>query len=383
MKRLMKSLTVPLGVVAFLLLLTGCRFDGVNSIPLPGTALKGDGFDVVVEMRDIQNLVNNSVVKAGNVNVGAIRRVELDGWSARLTVQLNSAADLPANVSAKLGQTSVLGAQYLELVVPDGQAPDSRRLGEGDVITLSRTDEYPSTDQVLAAVSSVLNGSGLEQLRTITAEVNHVMDGRQDTLRGLIDNLQTFVGGLNVQRDNIVRALDSIDRLSGTLGGQTATLDKGLETLSPALGVLKDQQTQLTGMLTSLGRFGDAANQVLTSSHADLIADVQNLKPVLTELAAAGSNLPNALDIGLTIPFPVSTIDRSIRGDFINMYLTLDLSANGVMNKILPSIPKGLAESVTSATQAANPFLAPTLPAIVLPPGIPQAPRVASPSGGN
>ncbi|WP_024794953.1 MCE family protein [Tomitella biformata] len=356
------SAQVLAGAALVLLTVTGCRFDGVNSLPLPGTAISGDTIEVTVEMADIQNLVNNSVVKAGNVNVGAIRRVDVDGWHARLTVQLNTSANLPATVTATLGQTSILGAQYLELEVPQG-ADISRPLRDGDTVALRNTSEHPSTDQVLSALSAVLNGGGLQQLQTITLELNHVMDGREESLRSLIGNLETFVGGLNDQRENILRAIDNVDRLAGTLGAQTETIDTGLSTIAPALAVLADQQTQLTGMLESLGEFGAVADQVLSSSHDDLIADLTQLQPVLTELAASGTNLPDALDLMLTVPFPVSTIDRTVRGDFINLYLTVDLSADGIMNKVLPSIPKGINEQIFSATQAANPLLAPLLPA--------------------
>ncbi|PPJ25557.1 MCE family protein [Nocardia nova] len=396
MTRMKKLMSISLGLLGSLTLLTGCgRFEGVNSLPLPGTAVKGRSFDVVVEMANVQNLVNNSVVKSGNVNVGTIRSVRLDGWHARLTVQLDASAALPSNVSATLGQTSILGAQYLELAVPPGQQPAAQPLHAGDVIGIDRTGEYPSTDRVLSALSAVLNGGGLEQIRTIVAEADYVLDGRQNTLRDLIDNLDTFVTGLNSQRDDIVRTIDSVDRLSGTLGDQTATIDKGLATLAPAFGVLDDQQRQLTGTLASLGRFGQVADEVLKASHNGLVDDLNNLRPVLTELAAAGSNLPKALDLAATIPFPVSTIDRAIRGDFINLYLTLDLSANGVLNKILPSMPKGLLESVAAASHVVDPLLAPTqapppppapapapppIPGLPALPGLPSLPGLFAPA---
>ncbi|WP_063920873.1 MCE family protein [Nocardia mikamii] len=383
-----KALSVSLGLLATTTVLAGCgRFDGVNSLPLPGNASKGSGFDITVDMPNVQNLVNNSVVKSGNVDVGTVTSIRLDGWHARLNVQLNDSAALPANVSATLGQTSILGAQYLELSVPSGQQPATRSLRAGDVIGLERSGEYPSTDRVLSALSGVLNGGGLEQIRTIVAEADSVLDGREDTLRDLIDNLDTFVTSLNNQRDDIVRAIDSVDKLSGTLGAQTATIDKGLATLAPAFGVLDKQQRQLTDTLASLGRFGQVANEVLTASHTGLVDDLTNLRPVLTELAAAGANLPKALDLAATIPFPVSTIDRAIRGDFINLYLTLDLSANGVLNKILPSMPKGLLESVVAIGHVVDPMIAPTQahppsdaapPAVGLPPQPPALPALPS-----
>ncbi|OXR41272.1 hypothetical protein B7C42_06670 [Nocardia cerradoensis] len=382
MKRIRKkkALSVSLGLLATTTVLAGCgRFDGVNSLPLPGNASKGSGFDITVDMPNVQNLVNNSVVKSGNVDVGTVTSIRLDGWHARLTVQLNDSAALPANVSATLGQTSILGAQYLELSVPSGQQPATRSLRAGDVIGLDRSGEYPSTDRVLSALSGVLNGGGLEQIRTIVAEADSVLDGRENTLRDLIDNLDTFVTSLNNQRDDIVRTIDSVDKLSGTLGAQTATIDKGLATLAPAFGVLDGQQRQLTDTLASLGRFGQVANEVLTASHTGLVDDLTDLRPVLTELAAAGANLPKALDLAATIPWPVSTIDRAIRGDFINLYLTLDLSANGVLNKILPSMPKGLLESVVAIGHVVDPMIAPVQappPADAAPPavGVPPQP---------
>ncbi|MFF3572710.1 MCE family protein [Nocardia jiangxiensis] len=400
-----KLAAVSLAVLGSLTVLTGCgRFGGVNSVQLPGTAGQGRSFDVVVEMGDIQNLVNNSVVKSGNVDVGTIKSIDLDGWHARLTVQLDDSAALAANVSARLGQTSILGAQYLELDVPPGQQADTHRLRAGDVIPLARAAAYPSTDRVLSALSVVLNGGGLEQIRTIVAEADSVIDGRQSTLRELIDNLHTFVTGLNNQRGDIARTIDSVDRLSGTLETQTNTIDKGLTTLAPAFGVLDDQQRQLTDTLSSLGRFGQVAQQVLAASRGGLVDDLNNLRPVLTELSAAGANLPKALDIAATIPFPVSTIDRAIRGDFINLYLTLDLSANGVLNKILPSIPKGALESLTAIGHVVDPLTAPTqaptpgpapaipglpsLPALPVIPGLPNllsqfSPAPANPTNGG
>lgn len=74
-------------------------------------------------MADVQNLVANSEVKSANVTIGTIRKVEVNGWSALLTVELQQGNGLPENATAKLAQKSLLGAQYLELNVPDDQPP--------------------------------------------------------------------------------------------------------------------------------------------------------------------------------------------------------------------------------------------------------------------
>ncbi len=138
--------TVLVGVVAAA---AGCRFDGINSIGLPGNAVGGDTHEVTVELADIQNLVGNSPVKANNVIVGNISHITGDNWGAELTLELDPQAEIPANVGAKLAQTSVLGSQYLELTVPPGEDAVGL-LADGDVIPLDRTSQYPSTEEVLS-----------------------------------------------------------------------------------------------------------------------------------------------------------------------------------------------------------------------------------------
>jgi phospholipid/cholesterol/gamma-HCH transport system substrate-binding protein len=345
---------------AALTAVAGCTFDGVNSIPLPGNAVAGGGYTVTVELADAQNLVGNSPVKANNVTVGNIRKIENDGWHAKLTLAIVDDAVLPANIGAKLSQTSVLGSQYVELSVPPNEQPTGK-LANGAVIPLARTSQYASTEEVLSALSLVLNGSGLQQVRTITGELDDVIGGREDSVHSLIGNLSSFVGGLDAQRDDITRAIDSMDRLGAELAQQSATLDRGITSIQPALEVLRGQQAKLTQMLSAVGRFGDLATGVLHDSKDNLKTNLAQLAPTLQQLAAAGNDLPEALKIALTIPFPITTADRGIRGDYLNLFLTLDISPQTIANKILPSIPHNFPGN--NARQAANPLTAPVAPA--------------------
>lgn len=340
---------------------TGCRFEGINSIPLPGASAGGDTYEVTVELTDIQNLVANSPVKAANVTVGNIAGIHGDDWLAYLTIELRDDARIPANVSAKLAQTSVLGSQYLELSVPDGEEPVGS-LQDGAVIPLERTSQYASTEEVLSALSLVLNGSGLQQIRTVTSELVRVVDGREKDLNELFGNLETLVAGLDQQRADIVQAIDGLDRLGSELAARNATIDKGLETITPAIEVLNEQQEQLTAMLTSVGEFGQVANQALESSREDLHANLTALQPTLTELASVGETIPEALKIALTMPLPIETADRAIRGDYMNLFLTLDLTLETLGGKVLGSIPFAELAGQAPAREAVNPFLAPAQP---------------------
>ncbi|MGW5514356.1 MCE family protein [Nocardia africana] len=354
-----KSTTVRAGSVLLLtaLLTAGCRFDGANSIPLPGNAIHHGSYTVRVELRDTQNLVGNSFVKADNVTVGTITSIAVRNNIAVATIEIDKGVRLPATVTARLAQTSVLGAQYLELTTPKDNVGD-RQLRDGDVIPLSASSEYPATEEVLAALSLVLNGSGLQQIRTIMSELNQGLSGHEDAVNRSFGRLATFVSGLDAQRDDIVRAIDSLDAFAKELADQKDTLRTGIEQIQPALDILNEQKTQLVTMLDRVGAFGQRAAQVLQSSHDDLTADLHNLQPVLSQLAAAGSDLTGSLLVAATFPFPVTVADKAIKGDYVNLFLTLDLSVETIRDKIIGSIP--FKDLVPMSNRAVNPLLAPT-----------------------
>ena len=131
--------------------------------------------------------------------------------------------------------------------------------------------------------------------------------------------------------------------------------------------MVEGQRVQLTAMLTELGNFGDTATGVLNASRDDLRANIEALQPTLAQLAASAESIPDALKIATTIPFPVATADRALRGDYMNLFLTLDVSAETVGGKVLGSIPVDELIGLNPARQAANPILAPVAPNIAGP----------------
>lgn len=113
-------------------------------------------------------------------------------------------------------------------------------------------------------------------------------------------------------------------------------------------------------MLDSIGSFGDSATGVLNRSRDGLVDEVRNLAPALNSLAASGKSLPEALKVALTLPFPVTTIERTARGDYVNLFLTLDISPQKLANVVLPSVTRRPRDEPQLSRQAADPLRAPT-----------------------
>ena len=332
-----------LAVVGATLLVSGCTFNGAASIPLPGGVGTGsDAYQVTVEFTDVLDLVPQSAVKVADVTVGSVQSIEVKGFTARVVVRVKDDVRLPGNATASLRQTSLLGEKFVSLDPAPG-VPPVGRLRDGDTIGLDRTTRGAEVEEVLGALSLVLNGGSLEQLQTINRELVLALRGREDKVKDLLTQLDTFVGGLDAQKQDIVRALDGLDRLTARLAAQRTTLSTALRDISPGVKVLADQRSQLTEVLTGLERLGTVATRVIDASQQNTVADLKALEPILRSLNAAGKDLPDSLELLTTYPFP-KTVAEGIKGDFANLFVTADINLKaadntGVLPVPLPTLP--------------------------------------------
>jgi phospholipid/cholesterol/gamma-HCH transport system substrate-binding protein len=319
---------VSMGLVAVLVVaaLSGCDFHGANTFKLPGTKGGGAGsYTVRAQMPDVQNLERNSRVRVNDVVVGAVTNIDLQGWHALVTMTINGDVDLPANVTATIGQTSLLGSVHVELASPAG-VPAEGKLKGGSLIPLASSNAYPSTERTLAAVSLLLNGGGLGQIQDITKALSTGFTGREQDLRSLLGQLDKFVSYLNDQKADIIAATDSLNNLVGQFADQKPVLDKALKTLPGALTVLKDERNNLADALGDVSKFGALAADSVNKTKSNLVKELKDLGPVLQSLADAGPALTRSLGFFGTFPFPKDTLSKWNRGDYANLTAVLDLT---------------------------------------------------------
>ncbi|WP_405136556.1 MCE family protein [Nocardia sp. NBC_01388] len=325
---------------ALTLAVGGCgQWRGLNSLPLPGTRGQESGsYQIKIQMPNVTAIQPNSRIRVADVNVGTITRIDREGWHALVTVRLDGDVNLPENVTAKIGQSSLLGSQHIELAPPTDEPPTGK-LHDGVVIPLDRASQYPTTEQTLAALSLVLNGGGIGQLPQIETELNAALSGRTADVKDLIGQLATFTEGLDVQKQDIIAAMAGLDRLAAIVGRQNETLGKSLETIPKALTVLNTERDKLILTITGLGDFAGKGNEVIVASHDDVIENLRNLEPVLRTLGDAGRDLTRSLGFYSTFPWPERNIDKWIRGDYANLSATIDLTLGRLDNSLLQGTP--------------------------------------------
>jgi phospholipid/cholesterol/gamma-HCH transport system substrate-binding protein len=330
-------------------LLSSCGWRGISNVAVPGGPGTGSGaYTLYVQVPDTLAINGNSKVMVADVFVGSIRAINLKNWVATLTLGVSKSVKLPKNALAKIGQTSLLGSQHVELGAPPNPSPEL--LKDGDTIPLKNSSAYPTTEQTLASLSLILRGGGIPNLEVLQNEVFNIFNGRGEQIRSFLGKLDTFTDQLNQQRDDITHAIDSTNRLLGYVGNRSDVLDRTLTDIPPLIKHFADTQNLLINAIDSVGRLSQAADQYLSEARGPLHTDLQALQCPFKELGRASPYLIGALKLILTQPYDIDTVPKMFRGDYQNISLTLDVTYSAVDNAFLTGT--GLSGSLRALEQS-------------------------------
>jgi phospholipid/cholesterol/gamma-HCH transport system substrate-binding protein len=306
---------------------TGCGaggFNGIYSLPLPGGASLGSHpYTVTAQFSNVVDLVPQSAVRVNDVAVGRVSKIYLPGksWTADVQMVVNGGVHLPANAVAELEQSSLLGEWYVELSAPPGGLGEGQ-LRNGDTIPLSRTTGNATVEDVLGALSLLLNGGGIGQLHTIDAQLNDALSGNEPQIRSLLTQISDLATNLNAHKGDITQALQGLDTLSANLRTRNQQIGNVLTNLGPGLQVLNQQESQLVTMLDALNNLTGVAVNTINQSKTNMVNDLKSLAPILQQLANAGQALPQSLQVLLTYPFTDQVLN-DIKGDYLNVFLSV------------------------------------------------------------
>ncbi len=314
------------------MLLAGCSFNGLNTLDMPGTEGHGKGsYTVTVELPDVATLPQNSPVLVNDVTVGSVSGLEArqrpDGtFYAAVQVSLNRGIDLPENATAQVGQTSLLGSQHIALAPPTTE-PARGRLTDGSVIPESRAGRYPTTEEVFSSLGLVVTKGNLGSIQDIVNEAYAAVGNRAGQFAGLVPKLVTLTRSLNDQTSDIIAATEGLNRFGAILATNKDSLGRALDTLPEALRVLNANRTNIVDAFTALRRVADVASDVLTKTKDDFAADFKDLYPVVKALNDNSYYLIKDLEFLPTFPFHYKYLRNAVRGDFLNVFVTFDLTS--------------------------------------------------------
>ncbi|MEA2480052.1 MAG: phospholipid/cholesterol/gamma-HCH transport system substrate-binding protein, partial [Thermoleophilaceae bacterium] len=275
--------------------------------------LKPKQYELRVSFQDAATLAENADVRIAGVNVGKVRKKELDKGASATRVVLSidpRFAPLPSDTRAILRQKSLLGETYVELTPGSASA---KKLKDGAV--LSRTHVEPTTeldeilqifdkptkrafrawikDQAMITAGSSpqnLNDAlgNLSSFATDGADILGVLVNQKQALRLLVKNTGVVFGALNERQGELRSLIQNSDRTFSATAQEKTALAETFAIFPTFL----DESKATMARLETFSRNTQPLIEDLQPVADDLaptIRDVSNLSP---DLEALFRNLP-------------------------------------------------------------------------------------------
>lgn len=307
----------------------------MRDLPIPGTGVSGDTMEVKAEFAEALNLAVGAPVKVNGVDMGKVKKIEVDDYTAEATLTLKDDAHLREGARARLRYTTPLGELFVDVTNPESGA----EVRDGGTLKLADTDTAPTVENALAQASMLINGGGLAQLQTVTEELNKALDGHEGDYRTLLDRASVFLTRANATTQSIDRVLTSLNSLSKTLSARERTINRAVKEIRPAAAVLRRQTPDFTRLLAELRKFTGAANGTVKATRSQILSMLREVEPVLAEFARNRGTFDKSLK---SLISGAATADEVFANDYMNISLELHVAGlqvgGGVLDPILSPI---------------------------------------------
>jgi phospholipid/cholesterol/gamma-HCH transport system substrate-binding protein len=292
---------------------------------LQGTAtrvplVESKGYQSTVKVADVDNIVPASDVRMAGVAIGEVRavRVESGGAVVDIAIDREGVAPLHEGVTVRVGNKSLIGDSYLEIV--DGQGapiPDGGRIPDSAVVPSTQLDDVitsldpPTRDALGSMLRSVGAGTagthesvdllagGLGDLGREGQVALDAVAAQSEDLRALGKNTEALMEALDTGEGQIATLVTSAQQLTAATAGQRESLENTMRMLPD---VLKEAQTT-SGKIPELSTALTPVAADLQDSAPALSSALEELRPTTADLrgllpAASGTldSLPATLD---------------------------------------------------------------------------------------
>ena len=302
-----RRLLVAAAAVAVALTLASCG--GSGAPPRTATAV----------FSDVGDLATGAQVQLAEVPVGSVSSITLDGDRAKVTMSITKGVRVPANVTAALDTTTILGNQYIDLEVPkDETGPASAHVAQlADGAEIHRTTIVAGVEQLVGAGAQVFGAVSTTELEQIIAAGGQGFAGQEASLKALLSDFSTVANGYAQHTSEITTAVNGLNQLSSTLAPSSGADADALTTLSKTVAILAQQSAQFETLLQSVDNLSVQGRQILETYYPQIVAQLQTLQAVSSQLSQNQVSLAGILE---ELPLNNSALPNSVRSGYLQLY---------------------------------------------------------------
>ncbi|HVT41804.1 MAG TPA: MCE family protein [Acidimicrobiales bacterium] len=288
---------------------------------LTGCSMSGGGGQrtATAVFSDVGDLANGAQVQMADVPVGSVSSIALDGNKAKVTLTFDDNARIPADVSASIARTTILGDQFVELTVPKSEtgagAASAPQLASGAVIR--KTSVVPDVEQFIQAGSDVFGAVSTTELEQIVQAGGQGFTGQEANLKAFLADLSTVTQGYAQHTDEITQAVNGLDNLTSTLAPTSSASATALDNLAQTVSILAKNANQFETLLQSLDNVSTQGSSLLETYYPQIVTQLQTLQAVSGQLAQHQADLAGLLS---EIPVADNALPQAVRNGYVQLY---------------------------------------------------------------
>ncbi len=254
------------------------------------------------------DLVSGAPVQFADITVGSVTSITLHDSEAQVSMSIDRSARVPADVTAELRRTTLLGQRIVELVPPGGTMAVPL-LANGAVIDKTRV--IPGIQQLLESGAQVFGAINTQELSQLVATGAQGLGGQGATLHQLLSNFANVAHGYATQTGTISSLVGSMDRLSSALAPSAQSNAQAVSNLAATTGILSREANQFNGLLQSLQDLAIQGRGILQSYTPQIDTQIKALYALSQTLSANQRQVAGIISYLPTYEKGLSSVARS------------------------------------------------------------------------
>ncbi|MDX1510081.1 MAG: MlaD family protein [Nitriliruptorales bacterium] len=244
---------------------------------------------------DVGDLVTRSHVRAGDVPIGTVTKIELttDGQRALVTMEVEPDTGLPAadQIVAVLSRTSLLGERFVDLRAPEDGGTGA--LADGDQVAMALTTS--DLEQLVSTGDALLSISLIGNVALSIQSSAEALGGQGQSLTTLTDRLRDVIGQYNAESGDLLRVIDAFESFTATLAPDAELNAEGFSILDETTRVLQRQDERLLDTLNELRRLAEVGARILSDNADEFDNSFRRLRLLLEQLNRNESNVQDLI----------------------------------------------------------------------------------------
>jgi phospholipid/cholesterol/gamma-HCH transport system substrate-binding protein len=224
---------------------------------------------------DASRLKPGDSVRVAGIRVGTVNGVSLRG-DKKVLVKFDADRNivLTDGTKAAVRYLNLTGDRYLELLEGPGSP---KPLTAGGQIPVDRTAPALNLDLLLGGLKPVIEGLNPRDINALTSSLLQVLQGQGGTLESLFSKTSSFSNALADNDQTVRQLIDNLDTVVGTLDKEGTKFSGAIDRLERLVSELSENRDPIGAAIDSLDKGTASIADLLSNVRSPLAGDVDQL----------------------------------------------------------------------------------------------------------